>query len=337
MNLKKRKLFYRAIAVICAVFVLMLVSIMAIDNWQKDHYPESRGTGTEEFMQEGTVSWNGAQYKKKPALTTLLIAGIDRDMTDLQGVGTSRYRSGGQADFLLLLVIDPNDRKIHQLHIDRDTMTEVTVLSTYGQETGTRVMQICLSHNYGANKEENARYTVRAVRGLMKDLDIDGYYMLDYSAVGLVNEALGGVTVTIPDDMTGVNPSWEAGSVVTLLGGEAELFVRARKTAGEGTNQERMQRQSEFLTSATDAVRERISQDSMFGSQLLSSLKRNTATNLSDQQLLEELQKLATYEILDAEYLDGEYTIGDSDYMEYHIMDGSVERWVMTTYYEKQA
>ena len=60
-----------------------------------------------------------------------------------------------------------------------DAMAKVTVLSVYGEETGERVMQICLAHSYGANREENAQHTARAVRRLMNDLEIDGYYMID--------------------------------------------------------------------------------------------------------------------------------------------------------------
>lgn len=135
---------------------------------------------------------------------------------------------------------------IHQLLIDRDTITDVTVLSTFGQETGTRKMQICLSNSFGATREENARYTVKAVRGLMNGIDIDGYYMIDLTAVDSLSEALGGITVTVPDDMTQVNPLWHEGAVITVSGEEAVSFVRARKIAGEGTNEERMNRQSLF-------------------------------------------------------------------------------------------
>ncbi len=336
MSAGRRKTLLRAIVLCCAALALLLGFIIFIDRWQNEQYKETRGTGTEEFMNAGSVLWKGEKYRKKPGVTTILIGGIDREAEEQQGVGTDRYRNGGQADFLLLLAIDQNGRQIRQLQIDRDTMVEVTVLSVFGQETGTRIMQICLSHAFGANKEENASYTVRAVRGLMNDLEIDGYYMLDYGAINILNEALGGLTVTVPDDMTSVNPLWEKGSAVTLSGGEAETFVRTRKTVGEGSNEERMRRQNEFMRSAVTAIRLKLSQDAAFGSRLLSSLKSHAATDFSDQQLLEEIQKTSDCEILPVEYLEGDYDIGEDGYVEFRVREGSAESWIMRNLYTKE-
>ena len=336
MSADRRKTLLRAIVLCCAALALLLGFIIFIDRWQNEQYQETRGTGTEEFMNAGTVLWKGEKYRKKPGVTTILIGGIDREAEEQQGVGTDRYRNGGQADFLLLLAIDQNSRQIRQLQIDRDTMAEATVLSVFGQETGTRIMQICLSHAFGANKEENASYTVRAVRGLMNELEIDGYYMLDYGAINILNEALGGLTVTVPDDMTSVNPLWEKGSAVTLSGGEAETFVRTRKTVGEGTNEERMRRQNEFMRSAVTAIRLKLSQDAAFGSRLLSSLKSHAATDFSDQQLQEEIQKTSDCEILPVEYLEGDYGIGEDGYVEFHVREGSAESWIMRNLYTKE-
>ena len=335
MNLERKKTLTRALVLCVAALVLLLGGIAILDLMQKEQYAEARGPGTDEFMQANTVIWNGEKYQKTPAVTTILIAGIDREANELQGISTSRYRNGGQADFLILLAIDHSNRQIHQLQIDRDTMTDVTVLSVYGRETGTRVMQICLSHSYGANKNENAKYTMTAVRHLMNDLEIAGYYMVDYSAVSELNDALGGIEVTVPDDMTSVNPLWEKGKKITLKGSEAELFVRTRQTVGKGTNEERMGRQNEFMRNAINQLRHQLSSDSGFGSSLLSTLKNNATTNLSDQQLLEELNQSSNYQVLPVEYLEGEYKIGDSGYMEFYAKEDSAESWIYRNLYTK--
>lgn len=336
MNRHKRRRTVLRAALLCVTFLaIMLVGLRLIDRWQAERFQEKPDSGTEAFMASGLVEWEGAQYKKVPAVTTLLIAGIDKTDGELEGVGTSRYRAGGQADFLMLLAIDHTNRRIHRLQIDRDAMVDVTVLSVYGQETGERLMQVCLSHSYGANREDNARSTVKAVRRLMDDLEIDGYYMVDYSAVSVLNDALGGVTVTVPDDMTAVNPLWQAGSSVTLQGSEAEAFVRARMAVGEGTNVERMRRQGEFMENAIRLLQERVKQDSGFGLRLLSSLSASAATNFSDQQLAVEIQNSNTYEVLPLEYLEGEYRHGDTGYREFYVAEGSAEEWIMNHLYRK--
>ena len=332
---KNRRIILRAVLLCSAALALLFAAMGLIDHWQQNEYQEQRDDTNDAFMTSNLVTWEGEEYKQTPSVTTLLIAGIDQEANDQQGVGTSRYRNGGQADFLLLLGIDHTYKKIHQLQIDRDTMTAVTVLSVFGKETGERVMQICLAHSYGGNKEENARYTVRAVRKLMKNIDIDGYYMIDYSAVSAFNTALGGVTVTIPDDMTSVNPLWSAGSTVTLQGGEAETFVRTRKTVGEGTNAERMVRQSEFMTKALSQMRERLANDASFANELVTTLQEKSVTNLTDLQLAAEIQHLDEYEVLPIAYLEGEYTIGSSGYMEFYPTENSAESWIMQHLYTK--
>ena len=331
-----RRIILRALGYCAAALILILVGMKLTDRWHSEKYQESRSEGTEAFMASNRVLWEESVYKKTPSVTVLLIAGIDREAESLQGVSTSRYRSGGQADFLLLLAVDHTNRKVHQLQIDRDTMAEATVLSVYGQESGERVMQICLSHSYGANAEENARYTVRAVRKLMNSIDIDGYYMVDYSAVPVLNDMVGGVTVTVPDDMTGVNPGWKTGSVITLHGDEAQTFVRTRKAVGEGTNTERMRRQSVFMQNLILCLKGRMSEDSSFAGTLLTALKRKATTNLSDQQLLAEMQSAIHYEVLPVEYLDGRYTIGESGYVEFYMTAESAESWIMRHLYTPQ-
>ena len=332
----RRRIVFRAVILCAAFLVLLLVAIRLMDDGHSRRFQEKRDAGTKEFMTSDVVVWEGEEYGKTPAVTTILVAGIDQDDDSQQGVGTSRYRAGGQADFLILLAIDHTHRQIHQLQIDRDTMAMVTVLGVYGQETGERLMQICLSHSYGAGKEENAQYTVKAVRKLLNDLPIDGYYMVDYSAVPVFNDALGGVTVTIPDDMTVINSLWQAGSSVTLHGKEAETFVRARRTVGEGTNEERMRRQSEYMQQAILRLRERLAADAGFGMQLLSELSANATTNLPEQELAGEIRDSRGYEVLPLEYLDGEYRHGDSGHMEFHLAENSVESWIMKHMYTKK-
>ena len=335
MNKKSRKVVIRALMMSLSALAALLLAMEVIDFWQEKQYAEPREPGTEAFMQSGIVLWQGERYEKKPGLETILIAGIDREMNNYMSVGTSRYRNGGQADFLLLLVIDRNNEVIHQLLIDRDTITDVTILSTFGQETGTRRMQICLAHSYGASKDENARYTVKAVRALMNDIDIDEYYMMDLTAVAALSEALGGITVTVPDDMTAVNPLWRKGEVIALSGEEAVDFVRARKLAGEGTNDERMNRQSLFMDSAMISLRSSITNNADTAIQLLSSLQQNSSTTLSQQWIIDIIRQSASYSISPPDRLEGDYLISDAGYMEFHAHDGSAEEWIMRTLYSK--
>lgn len=334
MNQERQRIFLRAVILLIIAILVLFIGVKWIEKTEQQKYTEHRGFGTDEFMNANVVTAEGKRYRKIPAVTTILFGGIDKDPDIVYGLSNAKYRNGGQADFLLLLVIDHSNHQIRQLQIDRDTMAEMTILSIYGKETGTRVQQICLAHNYGANSHENARYTIKSVRNLMDDIEIDGYYMMNYSGVAILNDTLGGVTVTIPDDLTSVNPLWEKGITITLKGTEAETFVRTRQSIGAGTNRERMQRQNEFMKKAIAQLRYHLSQNSAFGNQFLAALKQNAVTNLSDQQLLEEMQSALNYEIQPVTYLEGEYVIGSDGYMEFHASENSARQWILNNLYK---
>lgn len=331
--MKDRKSVVIRAVFFCGITAILLGGFLIYLNSQQDH-KIPRSSGTQEFMEEGLVTWNGERYRKIPAVTTLLLAGIDRT-GELTGVGSARYRSGGQADFLMFIAIDHTNRQVHRLQIDRDAMTDVIVLSVYGQESGTRVMQVCLSHSYGASKADNARYTVRAVKKLLNDQEIHGWYMVDYTAVSTLADLLGGIRLTVPQDMTSVDPAWTAGAEITLQGNMAERFVRERKTIGEGTNEERMRRQLVFMDSAMDQLNLAIAENNEFGSRLLSALRSKAESNLSEIELLDYIKVIKDYEVLPVEYLDGQYIIGKSGYMEFYPAENSAQDWFIRNLYSK--
>jgi len=314
---------------------ILVTGIILLNDSEKDQYAEKREKMSEGFGQLKTVTVGGVTYREKPAVTTLLIVGVDKPEST-SNVTTDSYRDGGQADFLLLMAIDHTDKKIHQLQLERDTMAEIDILGIFGNEVGTRTEQLCLAHAYGATPEDNAKYTIRAVERLLDGLQIEGYYMIDYSAMAALNDALGGVTVKVEFDMTPVNPAWTKGSTVTLKGKEAEQFVRARMTIGSGTNQERMVRQNEFMTKAIAKMKEKIAADLSFGEGLLDQLRDLSVSNMTSKRLAEELSKARGYETLAVEHPDGEYTIGEDGFVEFHMKDGAAVEWVLEHLYTRE-
>ena len=330
----KKRTWIKAILITAIAVIILGAGIMILNHMEQDQYKETRGEMTEGFGQLKTIEYNGATYREKPAVTTILIAGIDK-VDDSGDSLRNQYRNGGQADFLMMIAIDHTDKVIHQLQIDRDTMTDVAVLGMFGNETGTRVMQICLSHGFGKTPEDNAKYTMRAVQNLLGGFELDGYYMINYSAVPVLNDALGGVPITIAFDMTSVHPTWTEGSVITLHGKEAEDFVRSRKTVGAGTNEERMIRQNEFMQNAISLMNKKISADLGFGESLLKQLQSISTTNFTQKRLTEELSQAYNYEVLSIYHPEGEYKIGEDGFMEFHMKEGAAAEWILEHLYTK--
>ena len=331
----RRRTFLKAGIITACVLALLILALILLRNADRERYRETRGEMSDGFGQLQTVEWKGSTWREKPAVTTILVAGIDKT-DDSRETVSNEYRNGGQADFLLLVAIDHTDKKIHQLQIDRDTMADVTTLGIFGNETGTKSMQICLAHAYGKTPKDNARNTIRAVQNLLEGIQVDGYYIVDYSSVPVLNDTLGGVTVKIPTDMTAVNPAWTAGKQVTLRGAEAETFVRTRKALGDEDNINRMARQNEFMQQAIRQMARKVSEDVSFAGTLVENLRKLAVTNLTAAQMEEDLGKAYSYEVLSVDHPAGEHSFGRDGFMEFHMQEGAAVEWVLEHLYERQ-
>lgn len=190
------------------------------------------------------VTVDGVRYRER-RLTTFLIMGLDEfGPQDSSG----SYQNSQQADFLMLVAFDHEDKSYSVLHLNRDTMTDVEVLDITGARTGhTRWEQLALAHTYGNGLEVSCLNTCRTVSRLLFGVSIDYYISLTMDAVAILNDGLGGVTLTMPRDYTAIDPAFTEGARVTLSGEQALRFVRARMTADDGTNLSRMERQRLYL------------------------------------------------------------------------------------------
>lgn len=63
-------------------------------------------------------------------------------------------------------------------------------------------LQLSLAHSMGLDQNMRAENTVDAVSTLRKGQKIDGYAMINMSAIQVVNDMVGGVTVTIEGDFS---------------------------------------------------------------------------------------------------------------------------------------
>ena len=184
---------------------------------------------------------------RKSDLTNILMIGVDWTQ-DKPALASSRYK--GQADFLQLVSIDKRNRTVSTIHIDRDTLTPIRIYGPFGDYAGERETQICLSYAYGSTQKQCCENTVWAVSHLLGGIPIKGYIVMDVGGIAAVNDALGGVTVTLSDDFTHLDPAMTKGTTMTLEGKQAEHYVRSRIGVGAGTNMSRMARQKAFAEGA---------------------------------------------------------------------------------------
>lgn len=324
----KTKRITGAVALI-AVLVLAVIGFFVFSKMEEEAYPEQRGQMSKDFGKLPTMEYQGKTYQMKPNLTSMLFIGYDKT-DDAPVVG---FRQGGQADFLLLSVMDHRNKTVHQLHIDRDTMANVAVLGVMGNEVGTRLMQICLSHGFGADDETNCKYTVDAVSNLLQGAPIDLYLAMDIRGIDLLNDALGGVKVPIEDDFSAYDPTMVQGTTMKLQGHQAELYVRSRYQIGNGSNEQRMRRQQLFMDAAVQLVQQGISADSSYANTLLDAIEEVSNTNMTRGRLINEINRAYKYDIRPADTLAGEYKAGDDGFMEFHANEESIISWIINVFY----
>lgn len=210
-----------------------------------------------ELEDEGKyVTYKGKKYQYNEDLITILFMGVDKE---LEETGEDSVGANGQADLLLLAVLDSKNGETTLIHISRDSMVDVNKYNVWGEYLGTEKMQVCLSYAYGDGAEKSCMNTVESVSRLMYGMPVNAYAALDYSGISVLNDAVGGVTVEILEDFSFWDPVMKKGNVVTLKGEQAHSYVRSRDTERLDSNNSRMQRQKQymlaFISTAMEAVR----------------------------------------------------------------------------------
>lgn len=241
--------------------------------------PETARQGSISLADAERIFVNGESYTPKRNLETLLLMGVDSGESRKTGKDL-----GGQADVLLLLVLDHNARTYRLLQINRDTMTQIPVLSG-STITGEIFAPVCLSHGYGSGGEDSCENTVRAVSALLAGVNIDGYAAINMDSIGDFNDAVGGVRVTVDKDLTVVNPAFAEGASVHLDGESAEDYLRVRMAAGESDNLSRMSRHRRYMTGWLEAARKKTGESGEGAVRLMEELEPLMVTSLSEKRM----------------------------------------------------
>ena len=231
------------------------------------------------WADDNTLFLDGELFGFDHRIETFLFIGTDASGNES---ATDETYRGAMADFLLLLVLDYTDNTYGAIQIDRNTVTEVTKTDENGEVVDSEEMQICTAHWYGADPEQSAVNTVRTTQMFLGELEnIDGYFVLNMQDIGKVNNLVGGVEVTIEDDgMEAVDPAFVKGTTLTLSDEQANAYIRARMTVGEGDNKSRMRRQKAYMDSFFEKAQQKIKDNPNFAQQMWNELKTTSVTDM---------------------------------------------------------
>jgi LCP family protein required for cell wall assembly len=297
------------LGIIVTVLLVALVGLVLhlIDNrgLNDSQYGDSGDWGTEDGRLYLTIG--GKDYVTDDIIDTYLIAG-----TDAGGEDMGEGYNGELADFIMLLIIDRTTEKYGFYQIDRNTMTDVPVLNDQGEYDDFLVQQICTAHWYGFTPEERDENLANTVVSLMGGMPVDTYYVMNLKDIGTVNDALGGVTVTIPTDMTKADPAFTQGATVHLEGDQAEKFVRSRMGLEDDTNAARMSRQQQYMENAYNMLIEQLRQNPEYINDIYDSCKGVFETDGNGSDLSRVTNEIIQFESQGFLRFDGETRLNDT-------------------------
>lgn len=252
-----------------------------------------------------TVNYLGKQWVYNENMVAILCIGVDTEQfpaesqasdeqTSQEYIGSNQisdeqterqknrsqgsYQNGGFADTLFLIAVDTKEGNGVLLPISRYTMGMLDTYQNDGSYGGQEEMQLAYAYAYGDGGKESCENTAKAVSRFLYGIPISGYAALDMSGIAPLNDAVGGVTLDISEDLTDADPAFFQGNTLTLSGEQALRFVRYRISEGEkletDNNAPRMQRQEQFLQA--------------FAKQFFQQIRKEPGLPLTCYQLLKE-------------------------------------------------
>lgn len=324
-----KKRLYKGLGIAAGVLALG-IAVIGVVLGMADHYRINSDSSTDS---REMITYKNETYVKKGNLETYLIAGIDAP-GKVEKV--TEYDGTGQCDVLAVIVRDRSTDQCKLLSIDRNTITAVKSLDNDGTYLDTTDIQISLAHAMGFDQQVRAENTVDAVSHLLGDQTIDGYAMVNMGAIQVVNDMVGGVTVTIEDDFSDVDPSMKKGETVTLMGEQAEKYVRSRKEISDGSNQNRMSRQSTYEEAFKPAFRNKCAENSKFPLEVYHAMEDYMTTNISAKKFC-RLAILMSDENQDEKVaISGTYGLDEDDWQTFTPDEDSLQEAILELFYQKQ-
>ena len=287
-------------------------------------------------LQEGQIRYNGKTYQYKENLTNILCLGIDsRD-----GIAKEKTPGkAGQADCVILAVLDDEAKTIRLINISRDSMVPVHVYATDGSFVEDRTEQLALQYAYGNGRDWSCQLMEQAVSELFYGLPIHGYCALSMNSIADLNDAVGGVTVTVPEELAAMQPKlFTAGETVTLKGELAYHFVhdRAYKSADAASNNKRIARQKAYAVAFVNQLKQGMKEDMTLPVKLYQTAEKQMVTSLSLDQavyLCTEYMN-CSFDTENIYTIDGEVTMGEK-YAEFNVDDDALYQLILDVFYEE--
>ena len=324
MMQRRKKYLNLLLIVLIAILSLVIVysALRIVDNSLQKPAPEITSQHTK------TIHRDGISYFPRQDITTILLMGID----EYGPVKSSdSYNNPGDADVVMILTLDETNQTYSILSFNRDTMVTMPVLGLGGKKVSTRFGQLTLSHTYGSGLQDSCENVKETVSDLLYGLNIDYYVSMNLDAIEILNDAVGGVKVTVTDDFSKVDDTIVMGEF-TLNGKQAISYVQARKNIGDQLNTNRMNRQNEYMEGFMQAFRAKAENSESLSLDLYEQLTPYMVTDCTDTVLTTLVSKFTQYSLSEIITPEGSNQKGDV-YMEFHLDEAKLDELILRMFY----
>ncbi len=335
---KKEK---RKVLLLLAAMLAIIVVFGIVMTLLEKHMPEAAVTDAgflaedvlvQQEEAKGSVLLGGKHYDYTHEYETYLFIG-----TDDTGTSENENYQGSMSDFLLLVVLDQTADTYSFLPINRDTMTDITLLQKDGTGKASAELQICTAHWYGGSEEQSCENTVEAVSHLLGNIPINGYYCLSMNAIPELNHAIGGVEVTLLEDFTKVDKQMTKGRSMTLTDSQAYHYIHDRYGIGDEENISRMRRQQQYIQAMFKKARRQLKENKTFLYTLYQEMEENAITNIKGKKVSRLAKEMPQAEEKGFYELEGRFELGQAlgdgiNHVEFYVDKNSLIQ-VMTELY----
>lgn len=256
-----------------------MTSVEDVAQWRREQAEDNLESESQKIEYQGKI------YRRNAHVKAILCMGIDRPQNLKEPTVAG---SGGQADAIFLVAQDIARDKVRILMIPRDTMTEITLTDLSGNILGRDIQHLTLAYAYGDGREKSCRYMTEAVSNLLGGLSIDGYMAVSMSALPVINDGVGGVAVTIENQgMEQIDPEFICGNTVTLMGRQAEAYIRYRDTGKAQSALDRAERQKSYIQGFLRAAVEKAGKGDSFVPGIMNDISPYMVTDMSKDRYMD--------------------------------------------------
>ncbi len=274
-----------------------------------------------------TIVRNGVKYYPRQDITVILVMGINQTGK----VEPTQFNHGGAVDMVTLLILDQKSETAKALVLNRDMMVDMPILNNAGREVGVFNGQLAYSHTYGDGMEVSCENVRKTVSNLLYGLQIDYYISINMNTISLLNDAVGGVQVTVVDDFSAVTPDLPIGDVV-LKGEQAVTYLQTRWDVGDELNLSRMERHKVYMNSFVQAFKDKASDDVAFVTSTYNSITDYIVTDCTLPVFSRLISDYSSYPLAQMLTVEGENVLKDN-YYEYYADEDALDALILELFY----